>query len=193
MAAKGHALAYVFWHWPRPGVPVETYEAELASFLGALVGRRVPGLLEACSFRVGPLPWGPSARRSFYEDRYVVKDYASLGVLNEAAVTGNLRGPHDSVAAHCEAGTGGLFRLLKGDLRGPEARAVTWLDKPAGKSYASYHGELAALVKGKNACLWQRQMALGPSREFSIISGEEILIPPGLRPISSKVSAVLPR
>ena len=69
-------LAYVFWHWPRPEIPKASYETKLAAFLHSLNLEKPIGFIEALSFRVGSLPWGPQ-RDNFYEDWYVVENFSA--------------------------------------------------------------------------------------------------------------------
>ena len=76
-------LAYIFWHWPRSE---SGYEAALMAFHEALWSHPPPGFLGSRVMRVGPRPWleVPSA----YEDWYFVEDFAALGTLNDAAISG---------------------------------------------------------------------------------------------------------
>src|SRR2546427_1828040 len=93
----GNLLAYLFWHRPRPGTSRGRYEAKLASFQESLKAHRPDGLVDALSFRLRARPW--SRRRSLgYEDWYLVRDFRSLGVLNEAAVASQSKRQHDDVA-----------------------------------------------------------------------------------------------
>ena len=87
--------------------------------------------------------------------------FEALGRLNEAAVAGHRRDPHDGAARLAGGGAGGLYRRLS-EGREPDG-AVTWLSKPAGTSYADFLGRMPAGVE-----LWQRQMVLGPAPEFCL-------------------------
>jgi len=193
-------FAYVFWHWPRPGVPADVYEAKLASFLHSLRSSGRPaGLVDALSFRVaGPLPWGPQ-NGNLYEDWYVAESFAALGALNDAAVSGETRGPHDSVARDYMRGAGGILRSLGGDLLLRDARFATWVEKPVGTAYQSFYDEVAAIAgragkkeedndtRRRRTDLWRRQMVLGPSPQFCVHSDEGLQFPSNLRPIGSQV------
>jgi hypothetical protein len=182
-------IAYVFWHWPRPDISTEEYERKLGSFLRVLSEGKPAGLIEALSFRVDALPWSPQ-RGSLYEDWYVVESFSSLGGLNEAAVAGETRGPHDSIAKDYLKGAGGILKSIGGDLRLREARRATWIEKPIGPSYQSYHQEVAGIVGDRRTDLWRRQMVLGPSPQFCVHSEEALQFPENFRPIGTKMDPI---
>lgn len=182
-------LAYVFWHWPRPDVSAAAYEEKLTSFLKALSSGKSAGLIEALSFRVGSLPWGPQ-QGSLYEDWYVVDDFSALGALSDAAVGKGARAPHDSIAKDYMKGAGGLLKSIGGDLHLHEARYSTWVEKPVGPSYQSYYEELAKSVGDIRTDLWRRQLVLGPSPQFCVHSAEALQLPPNFRQVTSKVELV---
>jgi len=144
-------LAYVFWHRPA-GAGGAAYEARLAAFHRAL------GRTSAALWRPA-LPWLAGAGPG-YEDWYLVADWAALGQLNLAAVSGARSAPHDAVAALAREGQAGVYAPLHGGE--PVAGDVTWLAKPPGTSYADFHEEL-----GKRPA-WQRQMTLGPAPEYVV-------------------------
>ncbi|MGD0638273.1 MAG: hypothetical protein ABSA72_09590 [Nitrososphaerales archaeon] len=180
------SLAYVFWHWPRPEVPADAYEAKIRSFLGSLNSAKPSGFIEGSSFRVDGLPWGPQGR-SLYEDWYVVENFTALEALNEAAIGGGSRDPHDSIAKDYMKGAGAIFKTISGSLKLRDSRYVTWIEKPIGPSYRAYYDELAKAVGDRRTDLWRRQMVLGPSPQFCVHSEELLEVQGDLRPIRSNL------
>jgi hypothetical protein len=160
-------LVYVFWHWPEVA---GGYEDGLTAFHRRLAEAGVDGFAGSATYRVSGLPWLPEA--GGYEDWYLVRDFADLGTLNEAAVSPALRAAHDRPAVAAAGGTGGLYAVHTGmpDL---DAAVVSWLGKPRGVSYPDFFASLPA-----TPCLIQRQLTLGPGFEFCALSelpGEQIV------------------
>ena len=97
-------LAYLFWHAHSPAVAVADYEARLEAFHAALRAGAPAGLGPTLTFALGAVPWlqgGPG-----YEDWYLVEDFAALGTINAAAVSGAAKAPHDAAAARGPQGRG---------------------------------------------------------------------------------------
>jgi hypothetical protein len=153
-------LAYVFWHWPAPEVDVARYTDALLAFHRALAATPSPGLRGSRVLEVARAPWLPVARA--FEDWYLVDDFTALGALNDAAVAGARRDPHDAAARLAGGGHGGVYRRLA-PAPGPAADVTTWCAKPAGVPYPAF---LARLPPAET---WQRQLVLGPAPEFCLV------------------------
>ena len=69
-------------------------------------------------------------------------------------------------------GTAGLYRLAAGAEGLPTQPVATRLGKPAGTSYASVFAALARWTARPGVGLWQRQMTLGRTPEFCLLSHE---------------------
>ena len=160
-------LAYLFWHWPAGDADRAGYEQRMRDFHAAL---DLPG---SRTFRLERAPYDDALARP-YEDWYPVADWAGLGALNERAVSGARRPPHDAVAAQAAGGAGGVYALLQGAAGAPVADAH-WLAKPAGMAYEHFHAELAATVP--DATIWQRQMVLGPAPEYAVLATRRVTLP----------------
>jgi hypothetical protein len=145
------ALGYVFWHWTAEAAP--SYRERLAVFHRA---------------------WIP--RGAGFEDWYLVDDFAALGFLNQAAVSGSRREPHDLVARLAVGGTAGVYELKSGR-PGEQAETAWWFSKPAGTSYEAFFARLAPLAGDLDVALWRRQMTLGPTPEFCLRSARPVTLP----------------
>jgi hypothetical protein len=132
-------LAYVFWHRPGSAIEPLDYEAALRRFMATL-----GEVTSACaSFAIERLPFAAPPGGG-YEDWYLVADWTALGLLNDAAVRGDRRAPHDSVAGASVHGWGGVYASV-GELEpAPPAGAVRWSDTPDAGT------------------VWRRQLVLGP-------------------------------
>ena len=161
-------LAYVFWHVPAPG-DWGAYEDALVEFHRSLAASPPAGFHRSASFRVEGLPWVGD-----YEDWYLVEDWAALGTINQAAVADPHRPAHDAAAQSSVAGAGGVYQLL-GDPVDPAAiRSAAWFHKPLGATYADFTARMRTLAAEADGCLWQRQLVLGPGREFCVWGGREV-------------------
>jgi hypothetical protein len=158
-------LGYVFWHWKRPEVTAIDYEARQRGFHAALRAAPSPGFIDSFSVGLSNAPW--TADTDAYEDWYLVQDFASLGVLNDAAISASRAQPHDAAAAVAAGGTAGVYGLKFGTalLRPQYAH---WFSKPDGMAYRDLFAQLAPVVERAEGALWMRQMTLGPAREFCL-------------------------
>jgi hypothetical protein len=165
-------LAYVFWHVSAPGVA--DYEERLAAFHGALRRERPVGVGLTAAVALDAVPWLGGA--AGYEDWYLVEDFATLGVLNAAAISGGRRAPHDAAAAAARDGVAGVMGHVAGPLLPERPGWAAWLGKPAGMPYDEFHAALWEAL-GNDASAWQRQMVLGPATEYCVIAPVEHELP----------------
>jgi hypothetical protein len=151
-------LAYVFWHAPGPEVGAAAYESALAGFHEVLRDDPPEGFVRSAALRVAGAPW--LREGTGYEDWYLVEDFAALGDLNEAAVSGRRRTPHDAVAIHVGGGTGGIYSLWAG-APDPPSGPTTWCAKAPGTTYDALGSSLTGTT-------WLRQLVLGPAPELCL-------------------------
>lgn len=161
-------LAYVFWHWSRPGVEFAEYEARLAEFHEVMRDHPPPGFRFSAVFRGGPAPWSGGAE-DVYEDWYLIDGSVALDPLNHGAVNGPCKVSHDAVAALAHGGVAGLYRLRAGTTELAAVRHAAWFSKPDGVSHADLDVRLAPLLGARGASIWMRQMVLGPTPEFCLL------------------------
>lgn len=169
-------LAYVFWHWRRPEVDRSAYEGALSAFHRALRETPPDGFVGSVVLRSGPVPW-LSTEAEVYADWYLLKNSAALDPLNEAAVSGGRRQPHDEAARAAAGGTGGLYGLAEGVPEIDRARWAAWFSKPEGQGYGGLHAEARDWLREPGSGLWQRQMVLGPAPEFCLVAPHSVALP----------------
>lgn len=176
-------LAYIFWHWPRDEIGTEAYERSLVGFHETLAKSCLEGFHGSLTFRVEDAPWvGPESRG--YEDWYLVEGSAALDPLNEIAVSGNRKEPHDRAAHASAGGAGGLYRIRTGDPETVRSRSAIWLTKPRGTSYEDFYNRLEPWTENEETSLWRRQMVLGPAPEFCLFGNGELESLAGLEPVT---------
>lgn len=179
-------LAYVFWHRPRPGIDLGSYESAVTSFCRALESAAPPGLVSASSASLARTPFVgsptpvPDGERGWsgpvYEDWYVIEDGAALDVIDSAAVGPQCAAAHGAVASMAADGTAGLYRLTSAAAAAGTvsmAFTATWLDMPAGVGRQEWTARLAQ--EAGSGSLWTRMLTLGPAPEFCLEgSGSEL-------------------
>lgn len=167
-------LTYVFWHQRAGSVAREEYQAKLVAFHQILQERQPQGFVGSLVLEMASLPW-MTEESEVYEDWYFVENSAALDPLDQAAVSGICREPHQQIARLAGQGTGGLYRLKSASLdltRLVELRHATWFSKPSGMSYDKLYSLLEHREEAPQDILWQRQMTMGPALEFCIHSSQ---------------------
>ena len=165
-------MAYVFWHWPSADVDAREYETRQRAFHAALRDAPPEGFRGSVSHGIERVQWAADGGAA-YEDWYLVDDFASLGRLNEAAVSASRSAPHDRAAAHAAGGTAGLFGLRLGHAtRSPTL--ATWFAKPASMPYPTFFATIGAEFESFDGGLWMRQMTLGPGTEFCLLGADHV-------------------
>jgi hypothetical protein len=181
-------LAYVFWHHAAAGIDTAAYEESLRKFHHTLAAHAPEGFLGSAAFAFRGVPWFPA--ESGYLDWYKIDDFAGLGKLNDAAVAGARKEPHDHVARMAGAGFGGVFRLVAGNADLPRTQIGTWLRKPDGMTYDAFLEQASGLVDASKMGLWQRQMTLGPGLEFCLHSPNRIEAPAAFSPVQVELASI---
>jgi hypothetical protein len=160
-------LAYVFWHWPRPGVASDDYVARQLAFHQALAARGPAALAASYIWRVTGAPWTPASVA--YEDWYLLESSAGLDALNAAAVSDSLREAHDAAAGLSAGGMAALYTPSGprvGEQPALDGSLAQWFTKPEALRYAALYQRL----RPELAHLWARMMTLGPTPEFLLLS-----------------------
>ena len=185
-------LAYVFWHWPRPGVSRDEYERLQRRFHIALRDAPPVGFLGSRSEAIAAAPWTPDGEPA-YEDWYLLESTAALDPLNEAAVTASRQAPHDAAAAAAAGGTAGLYRERLGVVDGTIRNVAAWFGKPDGMSYPALYAALQPPVASRDGLLWCRQMVLGPTPEFCLQTSTPVALPAPFVPLVVGLRQVWPQ
>lgn len=184
-------LAYVFWHWPLHAVEASEYEVNLTAFHRSLAANRPPGLIRSAVFRSSGAPWTSAATRA-YEDWYLLEHSAAIDSLNEAAVSGARKVHHDAAARDVAGAAGGLYQLRTGDPEVSAARFAWWLTKPRGTGYEDFYARLEPWTAQPGTSLWRRQMVLGPSPEFCLLTPHIWHLPADFASVSITLESLWP-
>ena len=135
--------------------------------------------------------WIPEGRAA-YEDWYLIEGSAALDGLDRGAVAPAARGTARRDSRSVAGGAGGLYRLRAGEFRESEARPACWFRKPEGMGYAALALLLEPLTRDGRACLWGRQMVLGPAPEFCLQSAGPLDLPAPIAAASLALRRVWP-
>jgi hypothetical protein len=185
-------LAYVFWHWPSEGVEARHYERDLISFHETLAEAEPEGFRRSSTFRIEGAPWvGPGSRG--YEDWYLLDGSSALDPLNEVAVSGKRKSPHDRVAgASAVGGAGGLYGFGSGEPAAVGSDLATWLTKQRGTSYGEFYARIEPWTNAPQTSLWRRQLVLGPTPEFCVLGRAGSEFPADLSPVAVERTPLWP-
>ena len=184
-------LAYLFWHWPQAGVAASAYETRLREFQQTLAANKPLGFLQSVVYRVQGASW-LGKNSDAYEEWYLTDGSAALDPLNEAAVGSACRAAHDAAAQLAAGGVAGLYRLRQGKGEVEAARFAYWLPKPAGMKYEELYALLKPLTGSPGIALWGRQMVLGPTPEFCLLTRDAAALPSGLAPQMTSLERIWP-
>ncbi|GCE15255.1 hypothetical protein [Tengunoibacter tsumagoiensis] len=185
-------LAYVFWHQRAMNGAREDYQEKLLAFHEILQERQSQGFIGSIVLEMAQVPWMPEGSE-VYEDWYLVENSSALDPLDEAAVTGICREPHNAVARLAEYGTGGLYRLKDDAIdltQVAKIRSATWFNKPAGVSYAHLYEQVHQHREVQEDVLWQRQMTMGPALEFCLHHTQEDLLSKQIQAVHVEVHPI---
>jgi hypothetical protein len=176
-------LAYVTWHAPAPGVDSDAYEQALVAFHRSLAHVPPSGFQRSVTFRIAQWPAperdGGWADSDAYEDWYLVDNWSSLGVLEEAAVSRGHFTLHRAVAEHAGAAIGGVYRLSEGHPDLAQARIAAWVAPARDHAPPTVADLLGDGMDRECAGLWRRALGLGPAPEYCLLAASA---PAGLGP-----------
>jgi hypothetical protein len=183
--------AYVFWHSPAVGTDPQLYEQRLIDFHKTFAAHAPPGFHSSLIFRIENAPWINSGLAS-YEDWYLLENSAALDAINDAAISGPRKEPHDGIASLAASGAAGLYRLKSGDLDAMKsARHATWFSKPP-ISYQQFFEQLAPISEAPQTNLWVRQMVLSAAPEFCLRTVEKPQLSPTIKFTHCPVEGIHP-
>ncbi len=173
-------LAFILWHRRKIDVEASDYDRALADFHRTLLDHARQAFLGSAVGVYDSQPW-MKGDGEVYEDWYVVRDFTSLGVLNDVAVDSRHRVSHDETAVRVAEAYGGVYQLEAGSSTLIGTHPMTyWLTRPEHVPSAEY---LKMLVRKADSCkglLWRRQLNLGIATEYALQAPEEIDGPDGV-------------
>ena len=177
-------IAYVFWHQKMELVSSKTYENALIMFHRSLYNFGVKGYIGSQTFKIEGAYW-MGASESGYEDWYLLEDSGVMDKLNQAAVSGSVKDPHNAAAHMATNLHAGLYVIKSPYLSFFSGKSATWFTKPRDV------GLDQIMISHRNSNeklgdLWMRQMVLGPTPEYCFVSEDRIEIPGNLHPVNVK-------
>jgi len=175
-------LAYTFWHWKAPEVSRELYEKALSEFQKSLAAAAPDGFQGSMVVRLNGAPWTGTATEA-YEELYLLQGSGAMDILNEAAVSASCKATHDRAARMAAGGCAGLYRLRLGAENIFQARVAAWFAKPAGTIYDELYRLITQRVDSSQGSLFGRQMVLGPTPEFCLLTPSKFDLPENFNPI----------
>ena len=184
-------LAYVFWHIPAPNTDRAHYERLLIDFHKSLAAHAPPGFHSSLIFRTQNSPWVGNGAPA-YEDWYVIENSSALDPLNDFAISGPRKAPHDLVASLASSGAAGLYRLKSGSIESMKhARHALWFSKPS-ISYDAFFARLRPQIEAPQTTLWLRQMVLSVAPEFCLRSATMPQLLPNIAATHCPIQAIHP-
>lgn len=180
-------LAYLSWHRAAAGVEQDAYEQSLERFHRSLAHQPPSGFRGSSALRLSELPWlvpvAGAEDAPGYEDWYLLDDWTSVGVLEEAAVAHQHRTAHDTIAGRAGCATGSVYRLVEGHARGAgkaksaaanvgEKDTAVWVKRTPGHEHPSLGALLGDGMDRERDGLWRRCIGLGPAPEYCLLAAE---------------------
>ncbi|MGC8515980.1 MAG: hypothetical protein ACP5OC_07605 [Thermoplasmata archaeon] len=183
-------IGYVFWHQKIDSVASSDYEKTLKDFHEKLMHAGIRGYLGSVSLKIEGAHWIGS-KKSGYEDWYYMTDSGVIDILNHGAVSGDMMPIHNNAAGLATGMHAGLYQLKSPSAKHKESQWCIWFSKPGGKSYDDFDRMIASAVPANSIDIWRRQMVLGPTPEFCIISDKRIDLDPETKPEYVKRTVIL--
>jgi len=175
-------LAYTFWHWKAPEFSRALYEKALIEFQKALAAAAPDGFQGSMVARLNGAPWTGTAAEA-YEESYLLKGSYAMDILEQAAVSTPCKAAHDQAVRMAAGGCAGLYRLRLGTENIFQARAAAWFAKPKGTTYDELYRLMAQRVDSNHVSLLGRQMTLGPTPEFCLLTPHKLELPENFNPM----------
>ena len=142
------------------------YEASLLAFHERLKSAGIEGFRSSSTSIVRKIPW--VADCDCHEDWYVLDDWATLGALSQASISGEQKAAHDLVTHSSSIHAATLYSLRHGTYK-LDAPVAVWFFKPENMAMWVMEELLAPYLDLPGSSLWQREMALGPAPEFCFL------------------------
>jgi hypothetical protein len=165
-------------------VSSKTYENALITFHRSLYNFGVKGYIGSQTFKIEGAYW-MGASESGYEDWYLLKDSSVMDKLNQAAVSGSVKDPHNTAAHMATSLHAGLYVIKSPYPSFLSGKSAVWFTKPREmdlNQILSNYGNSNDNIGD----LWMRLMVLGPTPEYCIVSENRIELPENLHPVNVK-------